>query len=242
MQTRNEIRNVESLGPKSVQRIRPFAPLTLQERLRFFFAQSSIRIACGLVLAAVIVGFIYGSNTQASPGVARSTPTTAPIPISTTQKIATIRVYVAGAVNTPGVIELKTTDRIVDAISKAGGVNSNADLNYCNLAQFVADGQTIHIPIKGQTQNSSCGNNQISGASNNSTQAGNGSPASQGKINLNTASQSEIETLPGIGPTMGAAIISYRTQHGSFSSINDLRKVKGIGDKRFADLKDLVSV
>lgn len=229
------------IRPQSIQRIRPFAPLTPQEKWQIFVARPAVRMVVVLILCVAVGGYIFGTRTRAS------TPAKFPISTSsnfesatsTTLKTQRIKVYVSGAVKNPGVIELDSTSRVNDAISATGGVNADADLSKCNLAAFLVDGSSIQIPTKPTSDTPNCG-----GMTSPSNIAGiNGETATGvgGKINLNTASQTEIETLPGIGPTMGAAIIAYRLEHGSFTSINELRKVKGIGDKRFADLKDLVS-
>ncbi len=217
--------------------IRPFAPLTPTERLRIFTAQPFVRLCIGAVIVALFAGYFFTRQNSASTPKAVTTNTVTTL-ASTSSSLASMnfKVYVTGEVNAPGVVDVDSKARIADAIDKAGGLTNNADVLHCDMAAFVADGTTIRVPTKNQQTASTCGANAAQPA----TQSPGGS-APQGKINLNTATQSEIETLPGVGPTLGAAIIAYRTQHGSFSSVADLQKVKGIGDGRFADLKDLVT-
>ncbi|HMS25526.1 MAG TPA: helix-hairpin-helix domain-containing protein [Acidimicrobiia bacterium] len=237
------MRDIDDM-PAGIEQVRPFAPLSFRERARFFLNQFVVRFAVGAVIAAVVGGYLFGS---ARTPQAESTSTfTTQNTVTTTGLNSTtintsIKVYITGEVNAPGVVDVDTHARVVDVIAKAGGTTANADITHCNLAAFVADGSSIIIP--GHNSQTSCGGAVASGtllAGDTDTKTS--SAQSSGKINLNTATQSEIETLPGVGPTLGAAILSYRSQHGSFSSIADLRKVKGIGDKRFSDLKDLVTV
>ena len=139
------------------------------------------------------------------------------------------------------IIYLNQGARIVDAIKEAGGETKQADLSQVNLAYELQDGQKIYIPNKKEkisqyiTENS--GNNIIIEDSNTSTQKG-----GSGKVNINTANQSELDRLPGIGPSLAERIIEYREENGNFKNIEDLQNVKGIGDAKFADIKDKVTV
>ncbi len=145
-------------------------------------------------------------------------------------------VDVAGAVARPGIVRLRTGDRVVDAIAAAGGASPGADLDQLNLAAKVVDGQRIAVGLPGQpaTALASPGG---------TTTTGDGLGGSTtGPLNLNTATQTEIESLPGIGPVLGAAILRERDQRGGFRSVDELRSVHGIGEKRFEDLRDLVTV
>jgi len=137
-----------------------------------------------------------------------------------------LTVYVAGAVNHPGVVLLEEGDRVIDAIEAVGGPLPEADLEALNLAQAVQDGQKIAVPVKGP------GNVPAV------PDAGYGAD----KINLNTADQNELEELPGIGPTLAERIIAYREKKGGFSSADELKQVSGIGDKKFEEIRDLVEI
>ncbi len=130
-------------------------------------------------------------------------------------------VYVAGAVNRPGIQRLPAGSRIADAIEGAGGPTGEADLEGLNLAQRLSDGMRIHVPRRGQPPN--------------------GAP-STGKVNINTASAAELEKLPGIGPTLAQRIVEYREKNGPFRKVEDLRKVKGIGERKFRELRERVEV
>lgn len=120
--------------------------------------------------------------------------------------------------------------RVADAIDAAGGVLPGTDTSYVNLAQKVTDGQLIVIGKSGPAGGSG-------GSSPDGGSLGAGDP-----INLNTASASDLDTLPGIGPSLAARIVDYRTQHGGFHKVDELRNVSGIGDSKFAEIKDLVTV
>ena len=152
-----------------------------------------------------------------------------------------IAVHITGEVKKEGIIYLNQGARIVDAIKEAGGETKQADLSQVNLAYELQDGQKIYIPNKKEkisqyiTENS--GNNIIIEDSNTSTQKG-----GSGKVNINTANQSELDRLPGIGPSLAERIIEYREENGNFKNIEDLQNVKGIGDAKFADIKDKVTV
>jgi competence protein ComEA len=130
-------------------------------------------------------------------------------------------VHVVGAVNKPGLYELPAGDRVIDAIAAAGGFTAAADQTQVNLARVVSDGEQLVVPKKGATPSAP-------GAT------------SSGKVNINTADATALATLDGIGPALAQRIIDFRESHGRFSSVNDLQNVTGIGDKKFAAIKDHV--
>ncbi|MDQ1572434.1 MAG: competence protein ComEA [Actinomycetota bacterium] len=128
-------------------------------------------------------------------------------------------VHVVGAVNKPGLYELPPGDRVIDAVAAAGGFTASADQAQVNLARVVSDGEQLVVPRKGAT------------------------PAAPGssptdRVNINTADATALQTLDGIGPALAQRILDFRQSHGGFSSVNDLRNVAGIGDKKFAAIKD----
>jgi competence protein ComEA len=138
-------------------------------------------------------------------------------------------VDVAGWVRHPGVYRFHQGDRVIDAIQAAGGARPGADLAAINEAALLQDAQQILVTRRGA---------QGGGGS-----AGGGGPGTAGgKINLNTATLDQLETLPGIGEVIGQRIIDYRQQHGPFRSVDDLVNVSGIGPSHLADVKDLVTV
>lgn len=153
-----------------------------------------------------------------------------------------IAVHITGEVKKEGIVYLKQGARIVDAIDAAGGETEEADLSQVNLAYELQDGQKVYIPNKKEkisqyiTENS--GNNVIVEGNNSSVNQKGGNE----KVNINTATQDELDSLPGIGPSLAERIISYREENGNFKSTDELQNVKGIGDAKYADIKDKVTV
>ncbi len=150
-------------------------------------------------------------------------------------------VHVAGAVVRPGIVRLHAGDRVVDALEGAGGAVPGAALDQLNLAAKVADGQWIGVGLPGQPL-AAPGTIATGGTAAGTGGSAGGVGAGGGLVNLNTATQAEVELLPGIGPVLGAAILRERDERGGFRSVDELRSVRGIGEKRFADLRDLVTV
>lgn len=144
-----------------------------------------------------------------------------------------VTVYVSGAINNPGIVTLNQGDRLSDAVDKLGGMTEDADFNQVNLAIKVEDekhyiipkiGEKIEIPVE-QRQESALENKE------NST-----------KININSATIEELDTLPGVGEATANKILNYRNENGKFNSIEEIKNVNGIGDKKYEEIKDLISV
>ena len=152
------------------------------------------------------------------------------------EKKETIVVHVSGAVNKEGIVELEEDSRIADAIEKAGGLKEDANMNEVNLAYKLEDGMKIYIPSN-KDQEIQERSNIGSGIESNTT-----NKKANSKININTATQEELDSLPGIGPSTALKIINYRKEHGKFSKVEELKNVSGIGDSKFAQLKDLITV
>ena len=150
-----------------------------------------------------------------------------------------IYVHIVGEVKNQGVICLVKGQRIVDAIEKAGGVTELADLGKVNLAFVLSDGQKVRIPSV--DDEGSLNEDYVSVDSGNNVVSGGGG-SSVRRVNINTASQTELETITGVGPSLAAKIISYREKNGKFKSVDELRNVSGIGDAKFEALKDFVEV
>lgn len=148
--------------------------------------------------------------------------------------ILNIMVDVKGEVVSPGVYELTTEDRVIDAIQLAGGYTNEAETNLVNHAQKLQDEMVIYIPKKGEELADLPIEQTVT--------SGQASKNSAGKININTADESQLTTLPGIGPSKAQAIIAYREETGSFKNIEDLTNVSGIGDKTFEKLKELIDI
>lgn len=150
---------------------------------------------------------------------------------------AEVYVDVDGAVASPGVYRLKEGARVSQAIDAAGGLTAEADVTGLNRASKVTDGQKIYVPTVGEQQAASAAGGAEGGAA-----AASGTRTSSGLVNINTASAAELQTLSGIGPSMAQSIIDERTQNGAFTSVDDLMRVSGIGEKKFAKIKDCICV
>ena len=160
-----------------------------------------------------------------------------------TKEESVIVVHVSGAVNQPGIVELSENSRIADAIEKAGGLKEEACIDEINLAYVLEDGIKIHIPtMEEQKENNNVENNNLYITDESKTIEKNNNPQKTGKININTATQEELETLPGIGPTTSLKIINYRNENGKFKSIEDIKEVSGIGESKFNTIKDMISI
>lgn len=173
---------------------------------------------------------------------------------------ATICVHVCGAVKNAGVYELPAGSRVFEAVREAGGFTAEADESYVNQAQQLADGAKLVIPTVEQVQNEA-GDGRIStgqigiveqdtaiqtnlygvsaGKNDGYSEAG---PSSDGKTNINTASEAQLCEIPGIGATRAAAIVAYREQSGGFNSIEDIMNVSGIKEGTYAKIKDKIKV
>lgn len=138
-------------------------------------------------------------------------------------------VHVAGAVSAPGVYTLPADSRVDDAV-RAAGATADADLSQLNLAQKLADGQKITVPAAGEAPAPA-----DNAAPSDSSQSG-------ALININTATQEELETLPSIGEVRAQAILAYREEHGGFRTTDELMEVSGIGEKIFADISPHITV
>lgn len=176
-----------------------------------------------------------------------------------------IYVYITGEVVVPGVVILSENSRIIDAINKAGGTTNKANISKVNLAYVLKDGMKINIPSDSDlkenpnfeyiTTSSGDGKNDniYGSASDNGNYEEKKSDSSMTKpgsngfnniktVNINTATQTELETLPGIGPSTALKIINYRNENGRFKSIDDIKNVSGIGDSKFETLKKYITV
>lgn len=155
----------------------------------------------------------------------------------------TIIVHISGAVQREGIIEIDEESRIVNAIERAGGLKENACIKDINLASKIEDGEKIYIPTLeefNKMQNeSSVENNSKEAVKNNEIKT---SITRSNKININSATQHELESLPGIGSTTALKIITYRKENGKFKSIEEIKKVNGIGENKYKEIKDLIVI
>jgi len=141
---------------------------------------------------------------------------------------AAITVYVSGAVVRPGVVTLADGARIEQAVTACGGVLPTADMGAVNLAQLLKDGMQVRVPEKAGQGSASAVAAQTAGKDD--------------RVNINTADEKALDTLPGIGPAMAKRIVEYRTTNGAFQSLEELKKVRGIGEAKYEKLKDRVAL
>ncbi|GAA3987323.1 hypothetical protein GCM10022384_39080 [Streptomyces marokkonensis] len=148
---------------------------------------------------------------------------------------AEIVVDVGGKVRKPGIHRLPAGSRVADALRAAGGVRSGTKTDGLNQARFLVDGEQVIVGAPAPATGS---------GADGAVPAGPGVPAAgaapAAPVSLNTATADQLDTLPGVGPVLARHIIDYRTQHGGFRSVDELREVTGIGERRFADLRNLV--
>ncbi|WEG14209.1 helix-hairpin-helix domain-containing protein [Pullulanibacillus sp. KACC 23026] len=155
-----------------------------------------------------------------------------------TPKTVTIMIDVKGAVVHPGVYTISNTSRVVDAIDIAGGLQKDADSAKLNLAEHLADEMVIYVPKKGEELPDEFSSGTVSpSASSPTANTTSSSSTTSTLVHLNSATEADIETIPGIGPAKAKAILDYREQNGPFKTIEDLGNVSGIGDKTIERLK-----
>ena len=181
-----------------------------------------VLVAAGALVAIVGVGFLAGVRHGApAPIDLPAAADGAPQPVATTQP-AMLRVHLAGAVVRPGLYEVPAGFRVGDLVDAAGGPAPDADTAAVNLAERMRDGQQIYVPLVGElpaTHGEAAGTD---GA---------------GPIDVNTATAAELQALPGIGPSLAAAIVAHRTEHGPFGSLDELQEVPGIGPAKLSQLR-----
>ena len=168
-----------------------------------------------VILAAVF--FIFDTNENATPSEK--------IDVAKNE----IVVYVSGQVKTPAVVTLEDNGnlRLIDAVNAVGGLTDLADTENINLAENLNDGQHVHIPTK------EIFFRELPAPSNNN---------SSNLININTADAKELEKIKGIGPALAGRIVDYRENNGAFKSVDEIKKVRGIGDKTFDKMKDQITI
>ena len=161
-----------------------------------------------------------------------------PIPTGAIPSLGIV-VHVAGEVKNPGVYTLSNSARMIDAVLAAGGATARADLEVINLATPIMDSSQIYVPAKGAAERPVFARPQPGVNGVQSTQS---SPDTNGIVNINRASVTELDALPGVGPSTAQAIVDYRTTNGPFGSPEDLLNVKGIGPAKFDAMRKLVGV
>lgn len=225
------------------------APATLRGRVRLGareFGALALVLGLGLALAGVIAIRAGGDSgnpvsarvvapragSQASGGQSQEPligSTASPAHAAKGQG-GTVVVDVAGKVRRPGVFTLPAGSRVIDAIGRAGGARAKVDLSGLNLARVLADGEQVLV-----------GQEPAHGVAAGAASAP-GAPSAGGLVSLNTASLEQLDGLPGVGPVTAQKILTWRQQHGSFASVDELLEIDGIGEKTLADLAPMVTL
>jgi competence protein ComEA len=216
----------------------------LNEQIQWFGYRRVISTAVAVAVIAVgawwvvrvppapVESTISFTATSLTSGVSTSLPTDAIPSVS-------IVVHVAGEVKNPGVYTLSNSARMIDAVLAAGGATARADLEVINLATPLMDSSQIYVPAKGAADRPVFARPQ---PGMNGVQPAQNSSDSGGVVNINRASVTELDALPGVGPSTAQAIVDYRTTNGPFGSPEDLLNVKGIGPAKFEAMRKLVGV
>ena len=156
-----------------------------------------------------------------------------------------IIVHITGEVKSWGVVELEKGSRIIDAVNKAGGFTEYADIEKVNLAYELVDGVKVYIPSKNVDKESNVSTQEYITIESGDTEIVEETQMKQNNnvlININEATQTELETLPGIGPSIALKIILYRKENGKFSNIEDIKNISGIGENKFESIKKLICI
>ena len=212
------------------------------------------KISIIVIIMALIIGyFIYQRKNEFTINEEVSNENTIEEPKE--EKSKKIIVHISGAVKQEGVVELEEESRIADAIEKVGGRKENAEIREINLAYKLEDGMKIYIPTKEEIKNKESqevnqeNEHVYGGTKENSSQVSNLQKNSESKetirnkkVNINKASQEELDSLPGIGPSTADKILEYRKQNGNFKSIEDIKEVSGIGESKFEKIRNMITV
>ncbi|MFF4890333.1 helix-hairpin-helix domain-containing protein [Micromonospora chersina] len=199
-----------------------------------------VRALAAVAVVVVLVAGVWAwrSRPQAEPVRAAATvgapETSAPAPTASAGQVV---VALAGKVRRPGLVRLPAGARVADAIEAAGGALPGVDVALLNPARKVTDGELILVGVSAPPGQAAPPGPATGGGG----PAAGAAPGS-GPVNLNTATLAQLDALPGVGPVLAQRILDHRDQHGGFRSVSDLRQVDGIGDARYEQLKDLVTV
>lgn len=215
---------------------------TLDRLLAFTERVRDDRLLAGALVVALLVvagGGYLGYLALRPPPAPRAEDILPRVPLtptsSPTTTAAPVLVHVVGAVASPGVQQLPSGSRVLDAVEAAGGPTAEADLSQLNLAAPVADGSQVRVPATGEVVAGPLVVVPSGGG-------GGGAGGAPGPVDLNAAGAAQLEALPGVGPATAAAIVAWRERDGPFTSVDQLLEVRGIGPAKFEALRDLVVV
>jgi competence protein ComEA len=203
-------------------------------------------VAVAAVVLAVGARYVVFPKAAAPAGgeplvlAAPSSSPAAPAATASPSPAADVVVYVCGAVKSPGVVRLPADARVADALALAGGPGARAELDGVNLAAKVVDGQQIMVPERGAV--AAAGGVATATGGGSASAAAGSATAPGAPVNINTASLEELDALSGVGPATAQKIIDYRLASGPFKTVDDIKNVSGIGDAKFAAMKDSITV
>ncbi|MDP4083443.1 MAG: helix-hairpin-helix domain-containing protein [Bacillota bacterium] len=210
--------------------------------MKEWFKTHKLFVFVTIIIVVAVTYYFYenqptSNSIQVSQNLQRNVQTNANPKEEKTKKgqqnfSSTIMVDIKGEVKSPGVYPSNQGERVIDVIKRAGGLTEKADDSGVNFAQHVQDEMIIYIPGKGEIISQQA-ENTLGEKANQTTSS---------KVNINKADESQLETLPGVGPSKAQAIISYREEKGFFKSVEDLKEITGIGDKTFEKLKESITV
>ena len=212
---------------------------------RFSLANMSKPALIGLVAILVMVAVAAGrlligtataNEFEVSKAASSSASTEAAV--SDEAEKEPVFVHVSGEVNNPGLVELEAGSRVADAVNAAGGFTQEAEMSSVNLARILSDGEQVVIMRHVDQAELQATAGQASGQ----VAVGPSGGSVSGLVNINTASESELVSLPGVGQATASKIIADRQANGAFKTIEDLKRVSGIGDKKFESLSALICV
>jgi competence protein ComEA len=201
-------------------------------------------VAVAAVVVAVGVRYVVLPQTAGPAGgeplvlAPASPPPASPAAAVSPSAAPNVVVYVCGAVRSPGVVRVPADARVTDALALAGGPAAGAELSAVNLAAKVVDGQQIVVPERG----AAVAAGTTSGAGGSASAAGGSAAVPGAPVNINSASLEELDALSGVGPATAQKIIDYRVANGPFKTVDDIKNVSGIGDAKFAAMKDSITV
>ena len=178
-------------------------------------------------------------HTPPAPAPAGGAATSSTVVGTTTDDSARLVIDVAGRVRHPGIVELAQGSRVVDAIAAAGGALRGVSLTSLNLARLLVDGEQIVVGIRVPV---AVGVPPLSGSGSSGSGSGTSTTQAIQRVQLNTATEDQLDTLPGIGPVTAQAILQWRADNGPFTSVDELLEVSGIGDATLSDIRPYVYV
>ena len=202
--------------------------------------QKIIYIILTIIAIGIVAYYVYGKNIN-NEEITNDEEILIKTEEKAENKAEKIVVHITGAVKKEGIVILDENSRVTDAVDAAGGLTEDADISKVNLAYILEDGVKIKIPSvnEEELEENTEGAELVENISDYNIKS---EKASSGLVNINKATQTELETLPGIGPSTALKIINYREENGKFTSIEDLKNISGIGESKIENIRNLICV